>query len=437
MSSIPRRLILDEPGLSIMRPDGVLPDLGTALSVGGSIIGGMMQKDAAGQAADAQTQSAEAATAEQRRQYDLTRKDALSQYGDTRADNAQFLSTGAGANQRLATLLGIRQSKTIPQSSRSSSGTAANGGAGRQKIYDALYANADAQHRAAYGMPLAQGDPTGLAKETEALNSAADQQYAAEQTASQDKGVSRSNDAAFSGWLKGQLNGVDPSSLDATQMDWFQKDYNNKTGFSAGNYAGDDADNSTDADFGSLTKKFSADDLSKDAVYNSGLQFGLDTGTKAINARAIASGGYDSGATLKALTQFGNDYGSTKAGDAYNRYTNDQTNTYNKLAGVSGAGQNAVSTVTNAGNNMVNTIANAGANSANNISNNVTGAGNSRAASIVGGSQAWGSAAQGVNNAYNNYQSNQTLQALLKRNGTSSNFSPYAAQYDLSNPQYG
>jgi hypothetical protein len=119
---------------------------------------------------------------------------------------------------------------------------------------------------------------------------------------------------------------------------------------------------------------------------------------------------YDSGATLKALTKFGNDYGSTKAGDAYNRYVTDQTGVYNKLAGVSGAGQTAV-----------NTVANAGTSATNAISGALTDAGTARSAGIVGGAQAWGTAAQGINNAFNSYSNNQILQALLaqRNQGTS------------------
>jgi hypothetical protein len=161
-------------------------------------------------------------------------------------------------------------------------------------------------------------------------------------------------------------------------------------------------------DSGSLMKKFTSADLAADPVYNSGLQFGLDQGTQGINNRAVAQGGYDSGATLKALTRFGNDYGSTKANESYNRYTQDQTNIYNKLAGISGTGQVAAGQVQAAGTNA-----------ANNISDLYTQGGNARAAGIVGGANAWGGAAQNVagaaNNAYNNYNSNQTLQALLKK----------------------
>ena len=111
-------------------------------------------------------------------------------------------------------------------------------------------------------------------------------------------------------------------------------------GLDPSQFGGDPAGPQT-GEFGSLTRKFNANDLANDPVYNSGLKFGLDQGTGALNQRAIANGSYDSGATLKALTRFANDYGSTKANESYNRFNTDNTNTYNRLAGVSGAGQTA------------------------------------------------------------------------------------------------
>lgn len=163
-----------------------------------------------------------------------------------------------------------------------------------------------------------------------------------------------------------------------------------------------------------LLRKFSQSDLEADPVYQSGLKFGADQGRDAINARATQSGQLDSGATLKALTRFGTDYGSTKANESYNRFTNDQNNIFNRLSGISGTGQVATSQV-NA----------SGANAANNISQSLEGAGNARAAGIVGGANAWGNAGASTNNAMNNYQNNQLLQKLLAQNQGGSQQTPY------------
>lgn len=159
---------------------------------------------------------------------------------------------------------------------------------------------------------------------------------------------------------------------------------------------------SDDPAYGSLTRRFSVADRDADPVYQSGLQFGLDEGRNAINQRATQMGNYDSGATLKALTRFGNDYGSTKANESFNRFNAENANIYNRLAGMSGAGQTAT-----------NQVQAAGANAANNISAIQAGIGNAQAAGIVGGANAWGSGIQNLNNIYNSYQQNQLLKGLL------------------------
>lgn len=170
-----------------------------------------------------------------------------------------------------------------------------------------------------------------------------------------------------------------------------------------------------DPAFGSLLRKFTQADLEADPVYQSGIKFGAQQGQDAINARATQAGNYDSGATLKALTRFNSDYASTKANDAYNRFTNDQNNIFNRLSGISGTGQVATSQVGASGANTTNAIA-----------QSLTEAGNARAAGIVGGANAWGNAGQSTNSAINNYQNNQLLQKILagqnNNGGQTSNF---------------
>jgi hypothetical protein len=167
---------------------------------------------------------------------------------------------------------------------------------------------------------------------------------------------------------------------------------------------------------GDLSRRFNATDLANDPVYNSGLQFGLDQGAGAINSRALGMGQYDSGATLKALTKYGNDYGSTKANESYNRFNTDMSNLYNRNAGMSGAGQTAT-----------NQVQAAGTNAANQISDLNTQSGNARAAGIVGEGNAWNDAAGAGAKGYQNYQSNKQLQAWL--NGGSSGNGYDSSQY--------
>jgi hypothetical protein len=120
--------------------------------------------------------------------------------------------------------------------------------------------------------------------------------------------------------------------------------------------------------YGSLTKPFTGDSVTTDPGY----QFGLKTGLTSAQNSAAAKGGLYSGATLKALTQYGNDYATTKFDDAFNRDQTTKNAVYNKLAGVSGTGQNATTQVDNAG-----------ATASANQGGNLIGAGNARGAAGV------------------------------------------------------
>lgn len=172
-----------------------------------------------------------------------------------------------------------------------------------------------------------------------------------------------------------------------------------------------------DATSSPLLRKFNQADLEEDPVYQNGLKFGLDEGTKALERRAASAGGYDSGAALKALTRFGTDYGSTKAGESYGRFRDVQDAIYGKLSGVAGLGSGATSV-------------GVGANSAeaSNLSNLYTGQGNASAA----GSIAKGNAISGgVNNALMyNYLSQ--LSPGSQRGGLQSVLPPGASDLNLS-----
>ena len=166
------------------------------------------------------------------------------------------------------------------------------------------------------------------------------------------------------------------------------------------------------ADYGSLMKNFTAADMNADPVYQNGLQFGLDEGRNAINARAIANGGYDSGATLKALTRFGNDYGSTKGGEAYNRFQNNRNTNYNMLSGTANAGQSAA-----AGTGAM------GMQNAATMGNLITDSGNAAAAGKIGAANAWSNAFGGVGSAIQGYQNNNILKGLMGGRGSSGGYS--------------
>ena len=94
-----------------------------------------------------------------------------------------------------------------------------------------------------------------------------------------------------------------------------------------------------DSTYGSLLKPFTNFDLSTDPGY----QFRLDQGTQGIDRASAARGGYDSGATLKALARYNQDYAAGEFGNAFNRDQTNKTNIYNFLSGMSNQGLKATS----------------------------------------------------------------------------------------------
>lgn len=140
---------------------------------------------------------------------------------------------------------------------------------------------------------------------------------------------------------------------------------------------------SSSGGYGSLAQPFTLADFQADPGY----QFTLQQGQQALNRAASAGGKYFSGAAIKGLTDYNQNAASTQYQTAYNNYNTNQTNLYNRLAGVSGAGQTASSS-----------DATAGTNAANQISSNITGAGNAQAAGTVGQANAWSTGLNGIGN---------------------------------------
>ncbi len=136
--------------------------------------------------------------------------------------------------------------------------------------------------------------------------------------------------------------------------------------------------------YGSLSKPFTMADYQADPGY----AFRLSEGQKALERTNAARGKYFSGQAIKGLTDYNQESASQEYQNAYNRFNTNQTNLYNRLAGLSGTGQTSA-----------NTLANAGQASATNIGNLQTGIGNSQAAGQMGAANAWST---GLNNVGNN-----------------------------------
>lgn len=145
------------------------------------------------------------------------------------------------------------------------------------------------------------------------------------------------------------------------------------------------------AGYGSLSKPFSVDQFQADPGY----QFRMDEGAKALQNGAASRGGLLSGAAQKALLKYGQDYASNEYGKAYDRYNNNNTLMYNRLAGVSGAGQTASNQLTSAAGNNANAGSTILQTAGNAQANGITDAANARAQGI----QAWGNAKGGLVNS--------------------------------------
>lgn len=320
--------------------------VGSALAVAGPIVGGLIQGNAASSAADAQSASAAASVAEQRRQYDLTRQ-----------DQAPFLQTGTAANQRLAYLMGLNPAYATPSGTPGAASTVAG-------------ANNPATNSPSGTGPLSRiewlNNPTQIGNSRDGSKGAYENYLA--------------NFATYNrGWNPdGTPNGTQTTATSSTPAVAAATDPN------------------SDPAYGSLAKSFTLADYQADPGY----AFRMSEGQKALERSQAARGNIMSGQAMKDITRFGQDTASQEYGNAYNRYNTNQTNLYNRLAGISGTGQTSA-----------NTLANTGASMANNISNTLESAGAAQAAGIVGQGNAW---TTGLSNAIGGYNMN---------NGSSSSYS--------------
>lgn len=143
-------------------------------------------------------------------------------------------------------------------------------------------------------------------------------------------------------------------------------------------------------DFNALNKRFTIDDFWQDPVTQLSYQSGRELGEKALYNAAPLTTGRDSGAALKELTKFGQDYAGSKAGESQQRFEGQKSNVFNRLMAMIGGGQVA---------NQV--TAAAGANMANNVSSLVSAQGNANAASRVGQANSWSGALGNIANWWN------------------------------------
>lgn len=312
-----------------------MPWIGGAIAAGGSLLGGMFGSSSAKSAAKSQARAMQAAVNEQKRQFDITRK-----------DQAPWMDAGGAAVNRLSFLLGLSDPR----------------GQTIKDITDQLLQSGK------FGSPSQDITEEGEFYKTDYVGDDSERGFTKQKLYRYSDGTIGTTPTRTK-TTQGQVN-WDALNAEAKRL-WDEQ--------------------ATDPSFGSLTRNFTMADFEADPVAQLGFEYGLNQGTSAINKRAAAMGGYDSGATLKALTRFGNDYGNTKANESYNRFVNNQTNLFNRLSGLSGTGQQSA-----------NFVGAAGANMASNVGNLYAGMGNARGAASIAQGNAWSNALGGVANALGN-----------------------------------
>jgi hypothetical protein len=126
-----------------------------------------------------------------------------------------------------------------------------------------------------------------------------------------------------------------------------------------------------------------------------GYAFQLNQGTSALQNSQAANSGALSGAALKGLMAYNQDYASTGYQNAFNRWQSQQSNIYSRLMGLAGLGENAAAQAGNTATSF-----------GQQIGSNITSAGNAGAAGIIGAGNALSS---GANTAGGYYYMNQML----------------------------
>lgn len=118
-----------------------------------------------------------------------------------------------------------------------------------------------------------------------------------------------------------------------------------------------------------LTRSFGSADFRADPGY----QFRLSEGMRGVENSAAARGGLLSGNALKALVNYSQQSASNEYMNSYNRFNNDQSNLYNRLAGLANTGQTTA-----------NSLGALGSNTAQSVGQNLMTAGQARASGYAG-----------------------------------------------------
>jgi hypothetical protein len=269
------------------------------VGAGVSLAGAYMNNQSASSAAKGQTNAARQATLAQ-----------LQAQAQTRGDLAPMRTSGMKALDALDYQMGLGRSSLLSYDDWLKSNPNAGAGAqapsvggGGKSIRD--YAHAGAEIGDVLGL-----DPFGSKKKKKKKQ----QQQAQAQAAATDQAQHNAYDA-------------------------YVTDYNNSRA----------ADPGVEGD---LTRDFTLADFQKDPGY----EFRLAEGEKGRNRAAAARGGLVSGAALKELDRYDQDYASGEFSNAYNRFNNDRTTRFNRLSTLAGLGSNATTQLIGSNQNTTNAI---------------------------------------------------------------------------------
>jgi hypothetical protein len=138
----------------------------------------------------------------------------------------------------------------------------------------------------------------------------------------------------------------------------------------SGSYYGDQSDPS----YGSFTQPFDVEQFYNYA--DPGYAFQLQQGTQALQNSAAAGSGALSGAALKDLLKYNQDYAGTAYNDAFNRYQTQQGNIFSRLSSLAQLGQNAAAGVGAQGTSLAGNAGQAISNAGSAYGAGIVGAGN-------------------------------------------------------------
>ena len=180
------------------------------------------------------------------------------------------------------------------------------------------------------------------------------------------------------------------------------------------------------ADFGKLLQgfdqKFTFDP--KEIANDPGYKFRLAEGLKSVQNSGAAKGGGLSGAAMKALNNYASGIASDEVGNAYNRAASDydrafntfnanQGNIFNRLAAMSGVGQTAVNQINSSAQQFGVNAGQALGAYANNVGDLAAQAANATASGYVGSANAWNNAIGNTGNIF------QQLMAMYRPSSSS------------------